>query len=904
MGKEVIKLENAPQIQDAMNLLEQKKSIQIDMANILVKADQIIQKTYLQDMNEMDILPCPDKLLEKDCNSISRFFKVERFVTEKNENTRDKLISVFQAVACFKCSIIVLINGNETGINYYIGTRVVDEDDGDSLFHAAEALNRTLRGNFPGTEIKALKGEKELDRLLEYVFSKEKLKEQVKEICTVTGIAGIRSKDETPQKLFVQGIEKLVNSMQGKRYSLLVIADPVAPKTISIMKNGYEQFASQLSAIEEIAFTYGTNESSTNGTNFSASFSHSVNKSVSDTLSFTEGSSHSYSSGSQGKHWSEGTSEGISKNRQESQSKQKGDSEQRQKQAGYSEQDTKGKSESWQVKLQNFAIKEIQKKLEKQLERINASADLGMWNCSTYCLADDEHTVRLLGSLYQSLLRGENFSIELSTVTKWDEEQRNAILPWLRKMNHPRMTTSFPDDQYSIELTPSSCVHSAELTIHAGIPQHSVSGLPVLQIVPFGRETLSDWNISDKESNIHGTIQLGNIHHLGNDEVKPVDIDIDKISEHIFITGSTGTGKSNTTYHLINELMKKNIKFLVVEPTKGEYKNVFGGSENVVVYGTNDKIMPLLKLNPFYFPDSIHVIEHIERLMEIFNICWPMEQAMPAVLKKAVIAAYEGAGWDITESKAKDKIASFPNFKRVGENIKKVIEDSKWSPEIKGNYEGALVTRLESLTNGIYSKIFTNRIESASQLFNDNVIVDLSRIGSGETKSLIMGILMIMLQEYRIDSRSVKSEEPDAHLKHITILEEAHNLLKRVSPQGGGSSNTAAKAVEMLSNAIAEMRTYGEGFVIVDQAPGLLDMAVIRNTNTKIIHKLPDKSDRELVGLSAMLNEDQITEMARLQRGVAAVYQSNWIEPVLCRVTHFDKNLFKSYKDKGGKSNV
>ena len=43
------------------------------------------------------------------------------------------------------------------------------------------------------------------------------------------------------------------------------------------------------------------------------------------------------------------------------------------------------------------------------------------------------------------------------------------------------------------------------------------------------------------------------------------------------------------------------------------------------------------------------------------------------------------------------------------------------------------------------------------------------------------------------------------------------------------------KSVEMLTNAIAEIRTFGEGFVIVDQAPDLLDTAAIRNTNTKIL---------------------------------------------------------------------
>ena len=39
----------------------------------------------------------------------------------------------------------------------------------------------------------------------------------------------------------------------------------------------------------------------------------------------------------------------------------------------------------------------------------------------------------------------------------------------------------------------------------------------------------------------------------------------------------------------------------------------------------------------------------------------------------------------------------------------------------------------------------------------------------------------------------------------------------------------------MITNGIAEMRTYGEGFIIVDQFPNLLDPSAIRNTNTKII---------------------------------------------------------------------
>ena len=120
-------------------------------------------------------------------------------------------------------------------------------------------------------------------------------------------------------------------------------------------------------------------------------------------------------------------------------------------------------------------------------------------------------------------------------------------------------------------------------------------------------------------------------------------------------------------------------------------------------------------------------------------------------------------------------------------------------------------------------------------------------------------------------------------LKHVTVLEEAHHLLKRTTHQSEGS-NLAEKSVEMLTNSIAEMRTYGEGFLIVDQSPGLLDMAVIRNTNTKMIMRLPEYSDRELAGRAAALNDEQLEELSRLGRGVAAVYQNDWAEAVLCRV--------------------
>ena len=356
-----------------------------------------------------------------------------------------------------------------------------------------------------------------------------------------------------------------------------------------------------------------------------------------------------------------------------------------------------------------------------------------------------------------------------------------------------------------------------------------------------------------------------------------------------------GSGKSNTVYKLLEKAKEKKIPFLVIEPAKGEYKDAVGKWEGVTTYGTNPKLedegIAMLRINPFRFPSETHILEHLDRLVEIFNVCWPMYAAMPAILKDAVERAYVSAGWDLEKSENKYGEQIYPTFADVVKQIKVVLDESEYSADNKGDYTGSLVTRLRSLTNGINGLIFTNDDIEDENLFDKQVIVDLSRVGSSETKSLIMGLLVLKLQEYRAEKRTKSDDE----LKHITVLEEAHNLLKRTSTeQVGEGANMIGKSVEMLANSIAEMRTYGEGFVIVDQSPGLLDMSVIRNTNTKIILRLPDFSDRQLVGKAAGLSDDQITELSRLERGVAVLSQSDWLEPVLCKIDCYNKENYEN----------
>ncbi len=566
---------------------------------------------------------------------------------------------------------------------------------------------------------------------------------------------------------------------------------------------------------------------------------------------------------------------------------------------------TIGKNEGITQNFANFEIIHALEVLKEQMKRYETGTALGMWDFAAYVLSDDFNIANNVAHSYLALTQGEESYMSDCAVNLWrndtdaDKDKAKEICKYLMDLRHPQFGLKpvlVENDStflvYPAAVTATATLSGKELAYSLNFPRKSIAGLPVFECAEFGR------SVSTFEKDEYGPgpqFEMGRIVHMHSVESVKVNLSLNSLSSHTFIAGSTGSGKSNTIYHILDSARNEGVHFLVVEPAKGEYKNVFGNDKDVYVYGTNPMLTPLLRINPFRFPDKIHILEHLDRLVEIFNVCWPMYAAMPAVLKSAVEKSYVDCGWDLMTSTNKYDDNLYPDFADVARNIKIIIDSSEYDNENKGAYKGSLLTRLQSLTTGINGLIFSSDDLSDDDLFEKNVIVDLSRVGSTETKSLIMGMLVLKLQEFRMTGDIPMNSD----LRHVTVLEEAHNLLRRTSiEQPTESANILGKSVELIANAIAEMRTYGEGFIISDQAPGLMDMSVIRNTNTKIIMRLPDKGDRDLVGKAANLNDDQITEVAKLPRGVAAIYQNEWVQPVLCMVNKHEGD-FSNYNFDG-----
>ena len=857
----------------------------------------------------------------------------------------ESITAAYTALGAAGYSVFLLLQSNGSETTVYLGTRgEAERTQGNT---AGQLLNETFKGHFAGSLLTQLKGKEseELSKIFSAVSSPS--------ITAITGVPSlsVEEREHFMQGLehFIDAAEgrkyqalilaEPVSSLQldiiqAGYESVATQLSPLLKQTLSFGENESENVGLSLS--EGISHSFGTSIGLTEskGKNYSISHNKSITagSSQSDTtagagqkavavastlantaIQVAAGAGTAINplvgiginlggcvlSSVLGKSTTEGTNtsntegttktEGYNENTAKTNTKQETHTTNQNK--AYNLNNSTGSSRQVTLEMTDKNIEQMLKKVDQQLERVNEARRYGGWNSAAYFISDNTAASQSIASIFLGLMRGGESNSENYSLTTWDNTEDMAqpnkalakdVLAWLANFSHPRLTAEFSQNLNVSYLTPATMVSGKEMAIQLGLPRRSTSTVTVIESPTFGRQIQNVDGLTQKAEKV---VNLGVVRHLWTDLPQKVELDIKKLSSHIFVTGSTGSGKSNTVYQLLDQLHQNDVNFMVIEPAKGEYKNVFGHREDVLVLGTNLLQAQMLKINPFKFPEGIHVLEHIDRLVEIFNVCWPMYAAMPAVLKDAMLEAYKISGWDLDKSCNLFGKALFPTFTDLLTQLEKVIQQSAFSEEVKSNYIGSLVTRVKSLTNGLNGQIFASNEIDNTQLFDSNVIVDLSRIGSQETKSLIMGILVMRLSEHRMSNADGMNQP----LKHVTVLEEAHNILKRTSTeQSSEGSNVAGKAVEMLSNAIAEMRTYGEGFIIADQSPSAVDISAIRNTNTKIIMRLPDETDRCLAGKASGVTDEQLEEIAKLPKGVAVVYQNDWLEPVLCKIHHFD----------------
>ncbi len=884
------------------NLIALEKGFQV--------ANVFINKGYLDEFSRAEILAGKSKEI---CQPQKlRVYELTKVVFDPNEDVLDKMISVYNSLYNLTVTLAVIIKGSVTGVQFYFAVR-----SNEAAPLAGSVLESTLIGNFPGIELRGLNSE-ETETMLGEIGTTANGREMTRGLATVSMVPAVRN-EETERDQFVQGLEKLINTLKGRDYLAVLLATPLGEDAIADRRHGLEEMYSTLSPHSKLSYSYSENDSHAVNRGVTKAFSKSVNESVtnsnSNSTSETNGTTSGYSSGSssgggfsgEGGSFNWGSNSGSSHSSSSSYtsgssfsnsiSNSVGTAETESSNEG--ETDTKGTSQTKTLTFENKGVADLMQKIEQQISRMNFGESYGLWDSAAYFFSDEIATSVLAATTYKAVMTGEQSLVEQAHVNVWNGNRMQAdnirmIFEHVKYLMHPRAEIVFTDEYNRQYVTPTSLVSGKELALLLGFPRKSVAGVAIQEMAEFGRAVVYENKKPEQ------TISFGNIYHMGIEERQtPVVMDAQLFSSHCFITGSSGSGKSYATYNLLDQLLQQNIKMMVIEPAKGEYKQVFGNLNNVNIFTIDTTIYRLLRINPFQFPEKIHVLSHIEQVLQIFGAAWPLYAAMPAILKEAVVNAYVKCGWDIQNSIWIEGVCDhkYPVFEDVLETLPEIINTSDYSAESKGNYKGALLTRVQAMTTGINGMIFRKSEGIPYEvLFDQNTLIDLSEVGSDEMIALLMGIIIMHLNEYRKSQRKLgKVSSHDSRLKHITVLEEAHALLKRTNKdQNQEGANLVGKSVEMISNSIKEMRTYGEGFIIIDQSPLAVDSSAVENTATKIIMNTPSKDACEELGSALSLSEEQTKELSRLNVGVAAVMQKGWLSPVLMKVGLWDPKKYEA----------
>ncbi|MFF4646638.1 ATP-binding protein [Streptomyces sp. NPDC001389] len=368
----------------------------------------------------------------------------------------------------------------------------------------------------------------------------------------------------------------------------------------------------------------------------------------------------------------------------------------------------------------------------------------------------------------------------------------------------------------------------------------------------------------------------------------PLGIGLGDLTRHALIVGTTGSGKTNTTLAFCEQLWRDHsVPFLVIEPVNSvldDYRWLATrpGFEDLVVLTVGDESVAPLRLNPFEVPAGVRVSTHIAGLMACFDAAFGLWDPLPSIYNRALRATYARKGIVPTDIAEPNHAGTWPTLRDFITEMRKQCEQLDYSGEVRDNIVAASRLRAESLAEGACgTTLDTARSYPVEELLRRPVIVELAGVGDNEKEqSLITALLLQTMTEY------YKANRQGGSLAHVTVIEEAHRLLGRPIARGGDAKegNAQARAAQAFANTLAENRKYGEGIVIVEQVPGKLVEDAYKNTNLKVMHRLPSAEDRNLIGGTMRFSPDLERYAASLEPFQAFAHHDRIDRPGLLRI--------------------
>jgi uncharacterized protein len=414
-----------------------------------------------------------------------------------------------------------------------------------------------------------------------------------------------------------------------------------------------------------------------------------------------------------------------------------------------------------------------------------------------------------------------------------------------------------------------------------------------------------DFDVTPEPAAQREVIAVGEVLDRGRRPAGSLVLPLASLNRHVFVCGATGAGKSQTVRALLEAATGAGIGWLVVEPAKAEYRLMAARLTAAGLAGAGGPAAPEVVrirpgesdaiaagLNPLEpAPDAagrrFPLQTHADLVKALFIASFRSEEPFPQVLSAALTRVYEDAGWDmaLSETIAADPNPSYPGLADLQRAAIRIVREIGYSQRITDDVLGFIKVRLSSLRLGTTGRFLEGGHQlDFGTLLRTNAVLEIEDVGDDSDKAFLMGTVLIRLAEHlRMEHKARPAGE--VRLRHLTVIEEAHRLLRRPEAPGSGSpGGAAAHAVEMFAGLLAEIRAYGEGLIIAEQIPGRLVQDVIKNTAVKITHRLPAADDRDAVGATMNMTRAQNRYLVTLPPGEAAVFADGMDYPVLARM--------------------
>lgn len=852
------------------------------------------------------------------------------------EDSAENCFTAIQKIlfSCFlpqEVQLLFLVTGNGKENAMYLGLRKsVDATAEDiNTKNYVKYLNEFVKGVWPGLQTDVVKSDDDVLATLK----KDIADDTLDQIYSITGIPSMESQYKS---VYPATIDMLMAGMnKSKRYAYLVVADPVNPVENEMMLYQCREMNGQIESLKSM----NVQECYTQG----ISHNHSVNRSITDTInkSISESVSKRSFSGigkaamavsglgmaasvlpAAGEVLSgvadttaniasaalglcgfgaignaitnmmpsvtKGVTEGLSHAVTNGESDSEGTSE--------------SQSQSISRNLVNKHCEAVSEHLFYHSKRFETGKAIGMWKVGVYLMASKTADITAGALQLRSILSGQESIFEpirIHDISATIDD--NIKLRSLAQLTSPTLVINKPTgDPFKHPFGPThqelkTVLTTKELSYLINFPLHSVPGISVIDSSP-------EFSLNEVEDTSDEFVNFGKLLYGGSITEMQYHLPLNQLAKHTLLSGINGTGKTNTVQSILNSISAK-IPFLIIEPAKTEYVdwaieyNKAHRDHPIAIYMPGCKSyrdhkdrteakLESLKLNPFEIvwldkDQEPNVLSHIDRLKSTFAAAFPMYDILPVLMEDLIYTIYQNKSTDWMNQQPVYGETKAPTLNSMSISVDKVIENRGYETKIQQNMKACLNTRIDSLKRGWKGEML-NTLKSTpwEQLFERPVVINLSYVGDDVDKGFFMSLILQFLYEYLTAKADIgKIDFNDNNCRHITVIEEAHRVMMKCENPEMPNYKTAM----MFSNMLSEIRAYGEGMMLVDQVPTRLIPDAIKNTNTKITHRLVAEDDVKAIAESMGISKEQRMIIPKLLVGqclvsTALTTDKHWIQ--------------------------